>query len=314
MALNEVTFASHNGRDEIHGWIYSPVRPARGLVQISHGLGEHSRRYLHMITTLLDAGFAVAADDHAGHGATAMASGIWQDTGADGVETVLSDEKTMHDRAVELHPDLPFVFFGHSWGSMIARGYASRHADDLAGLALCGVAAQIHGIEETLDRPALDAAIAAGDGTEPDTGFQAQMFDGFTSRFGPDAGPTDWVASDPRVVADHHDDPLNNFNAPMSLRFVRDFARLYDLANDPVWSAALPAGLPVLLLAGEQDPVGNYGEGALHVANQLWASGHTDVETHIYTGMRHEVHNEPVTRARVEADLLAFVERAIATA
>ncbi|AXE37397.1 alpha/beta fold hydrolase [Acidipropionibacterium virtanenii] len=312
MALNEVTFLSHDGRDEIRGWIYSPVRPARGIVQIAHGLGEHSRRYLHMITTLLDAGFAVAADDHAGHGATAMASGVWQDTGPDGVETVVVDEKSLHDLAVELHPGLPFVFFGHSWGSMIARGYASRYPEDLAGLALCGIAAGIHGIEQTLDREALDAAIAAGDGTDPDTGFQDQMFDGFTSRCGPDAGPTAWVAADPAVVADHGVDPLNNFGAPMSLRFVRDFALLYDRVNDAAWPAGIPADLPVLILAGEQDPVANYGEGALKAANQLWDTGHEDVETRIYSGVRHEVHNEPATRERVEADLLAFVERVTA--
>ncbi|MCI1747129.1 MAG: alpha/beta hydrolase [Acidipropionibacterium sp.] len=312
MALNELKFPSHNGRDEIHGWVWTPVARPRAVVQIAHGLGEHSRRYLHMITTLLDAGFAVAADDHAGHGATAAASGVWQDTGANGVETVLRDEKALHDLAVELHPTLPYVLFGHSWGSMIARGYASRYGEDLSGLALCGIAAQIHGIEQTLDRTALDAALAAGDGTEPDQGFQNQMFDGFVDRFGPGAGPTAWVASDPAVVADHGVDPLNNFGAPMSLRFVRDFVSLYDEVNAADWPTSIPADLPVLILAGEQDPVANYGEGALHVANRLCAAGRSDVETHVYTGARHEVHNEPASRGEVEATLVGFVERVIA--
>lgn len=75
MAIQEVTFPSSNGRDTIYGWIYEPTQPARGVVQIVHGLGEHSRRYLHMITALLDAGFVVAADDHAGHGKTSTESG-----------------------------------------------------------------------------------------------------------------------------------------------------------------------------------------------------------------------------------------------
>lgn len=113
------------------------------------------------------------------------------------------------------------------------------------------------------------------------------------------------------MVADHAVDPLNNFGAPMSLRFVSDFAGIYDQVNDPAWYAAIPAGLPVLILAGDQDPVANYGEGALHVANQLWEAGHTDVETHVYPGVRHEVHNEPATRAEVEATLIDFVNRAI---
>lgn len=87
MALHEVTFPSHNGRDEIHAWIYSPVRPARGIVQIAHG-------------------------------------------------------------------------------------YASRYPDDLTALVLCGIAAVMHGIEETLDRDGLAAAIAGGHGSilGPDQG------------------------------------------------------------------------------------------------------------------------------------------------
>lgn len=81
MALHETPFTSINGRDEIQAWIYEPTTPARAIVQIVHGLGEHSRRYLHLITALLDVGFVVAADDHAGHGRTAMLSGVWQDAG-----------------------------------------------------------------------------------------------------------------------------------------------------------------------------------------------------------------------------------------
>lgn len=76
MALFEVPFESANHRDQIQAWIYTPTTAPRGVVQVVHGLGEHSRRYLHLITTLLDAGFVVAADDHAGHGPTAMVSGV----------------------------------------------------------------------------------------------------------------------------------------------------------------------------------------------------------------------------------------------
>ena len=92
MALHEIRFPSANGRDQIHGWIYAPATTPRAIVQIAHGLGEHSRRYLHLISALLDAGFVVAADDHAGHGATAVESGVWDDTGENGAAVVVDDE------------------------------------------------------------------------------------------------------------------------------------------------------------------------------------------------------------------------------
>lgn len=312
MGIREVSFQSHNGRDEIQAWVYEPVRPARAAVQVVHGLGEHSRRYLHMITRLLDAGFVVAADDHAGHGRTAMVSGEWGDTGEDGVATVVEDEATLHDKVQELHPDLPSFMFGHSWGSMIARGYAADHGEDLAGLALCGVAAQIHGIEEVVDRAGLAARIAAGGGTDRDDGYVGQMFDGFVSRYEDVHGPTDWIAVDRNVVRDHAGDPFNNFTAPMTLRFVQDFITLYDQVNAAEWYRTVRTNLPVLLMCGGMDPVANYGEGVYHVANQLELNGHRDVRARVWPGYRHEIHNDPDTRTSVEEELVEFVEQHLA--
>ena len=134
MALREVEFTSSNGRDTIYGWIYEPVRPARGIIQLIHGLGEHSRRYLPLITKLLDAGYVVAADDHAGHGRTAMSSGIWADAGDDADRVVVDDEKTLRSIVREQHLDLPYVIFGHSWGSMIARGLVAGDSEGVDGL------------------------------------------------------------------------------------------------------------------------------------------------------------------------------------
>ena len=139
MALFEVPFESANHRDQIQAWIYTPTAAPRGVVQVVHGLGEHSRRYLHLITTLLDAGFVVAADDHAGHGRTAMVSGVWQDTGQDGAHVVVADEQHLRQVVTGRFEGLPYILFGHSWGSMIARVLASRHPEGLADIGTAHV-------------------------------------------------------------------------------------------------------------------------------------------------------------------------------
>lgn len=157
MALIELTFPSRNERDVMQAWIYTPTRPARAVVQLVHGLGEHSRRYLRLISALLDQGFVVAADDHAGHGRTAAFSGVWQDAGDNADAVMVADEQTPRAKVRALYPDLPFVLYGHSLGSLIARGVAAESSDELGGLILGGVAAQIHGIESVLDREALAA-------------------------------------------------------------------------------------------------------------------------------------------------------------
>lgn len=159
-----------------------------------------------------------------------------------------------------------------------------------------------------LDRRALADAVAANPTGVADA-FLPDVFAGFVDRYDEVRGPTDWVALDPDVVADHGRDPLNNFGAPLSLRFLKDFVDLYDLANGKQWADQMPADLPVLLLAGDQDPVANYGEGAYHVANLLWDAGLVDVRARVFSGVRHEVHNEPATRAEVEDEIVVFVEK-----
>lgn len=306
MALVELTFPSRNERDTIQAWIYTPARPARAVVQIVHGLGEHSRRYLRLISALLDQGFAVAADDHAGHGRTAAQSGVWQDAGPDAAAVVVADEQTLRAKVRQLYPDLPYVMFGHSWGSMIARQVAAESSEEFDGLILGGIAAQIRGIDAVLDREAL---AAEGDPEADASGYLGDVFAGFVERYEEGAFPTAWVARDEGVVRDHAADPLNNFGAPMTVRFMQGFVGLYDAANGAGFYSSLRPDLPIMILAGGDDPVANYGEGAFHVANRLVLSGHRDVATHVYSGYRHEVHNEPEIRDDVAGKIIDFVNR-----
>ena len=124
--LHEVSFKSFTERDTVYGWIYVPAAPAKGIVQLIHGFGEHSRRYLHMIVKFLDAGYIVAADDHVGHGKTAVENGTWGDWGGKGCHTMMEDEHTLTTLVKEKYPGLPYFLFGHSMGSMIARDYAAK--------------------------------------------------------------------------------------------------------------------------------------------------------------------------------------------
>lgn len=314
MALYEVPFASSNDRDEIQAWIYTPVCEPRAVVQLIHGLGEHSRRYIHLIATLLEHGFVVAADDHAGHGATAMRSGVWQDSGENGADVAVDDEQSLRGIVTERFPDLPYIVFGHSWGSMIARALTAEHPDGIAGAVYCGPVAHMRGLEDPAMERALDAAIAERGGEALDTdGISGGMFIGANDRYGEGVPPTAWVALDEGVVADHAADPLNNFGATMSLRFAKSFCDLYRRCYGTAWAESMPREVPVLIIAGAQDPAGNFGEGAYALANSLWLAGSRDVRTRVWTGVRHEIHNEPTTRAEVEAEVVAFVERCAGT-
>jgi len=312
MAIRELTFPSANGRDTVKAWCYTPIQSPRAIVQLVHGFGEHSRRYLHMIDKFQEAGFVVYADDHIGHGKTAFDSGTMGDPGTQGLDgwlDYLKDEKSLHDIAVADYPDLPYFMFGHSWGSMLARGYAGRYGDDLKGLLLCGVVAQLPGCDGLADDPALVELITSGKGGENGLMWMAKAFAGMTDRYPNAATPNDWIALDPRVVADHASDPFNCFNPTTQL--IYDLAAQYKDNADGQWTQQLPAGIPAYLLAGDMDPCANYGEGLYHVANQLAKAGHPTT-VRAYTGWRHEIHNERPIRDEVEDGLVGFINFVLA--
>ena len=171
--LHEISFKSYNQRDDIQAWIYVPAETPKGIVQLVHGFGEHSRRYLHMIAAFVEAGYIVAADDHTGHGKTAVVNGVWGDWGDKGYAVMREDEHTLHRLTREKYPDLPYSFYGHSMGSFITRDYIAHYGEGLAGATLCGTCGDFRGANEVAVQ--LDQAIAEGRGAESDPAYGAAL-------------------------------------------------------------------------------------------------------------------------------------------
>ncbi|HBW35143.1 alpha/beta fold hydrolase [Desulfosporosinus sp. BICA1-9] len=308
MAVKEISFSSFNGRDTIKAWIYTPIHKPRAVVQVVHGFGEHSRRYLHMIGKMQEAGFVVCADDHVAHGKTAVDNNTWGDSGAKGYMTTIEDENTLRKMITDEYPDLPYFMFGHSWGSMIARGYAAHYGESLTGLILCGVVSQFSGAEILGKKDDMKKMAEAGRGGEDGSSFMAVAFADMTARYENPNSDFDWLATDPSVVVDYTADPFNNLSHPYTVQFFYDLIELYKYIKADDWASRVPTELPVYLIAGDQDPVCNYGEGLYHVANMLSTSGHKRVVTHCYTGKRHEIHNEPTIRDEVEKGIIDFID------
>lgn len=303
MSIKELSFPSANGRDTVKAWAYTPLGKPRAVIQLIHGFGEHSRRYLHMISKFQAAGFVVYADDHIGHGKTGYDAGTLGDPHSGGYMTYLKDEKALHDIARSDYPDLPYYIFGHSWGSMLGRAYAALYGEDLTGLMLCGLVSQFKGCEIEYNDPAIRAAVAE-DPYQPSGEWFGKVFVGACDRIPDAVTGSEWIALNPDVVADHGGDMFNTFD--VTLELVWDLVELYHFIENPEWAAAVPPSLPVYLISGDQDPCGNYGEGLYHVANLLAESGNA-VRVKAYSGYRHEIHNELELRDEVEAGLVDFV-------
>lgn len=302
--LHEVSFQSFNQRDQVQGWIYVPAAKPVGIIQLIHGFGEHSRRYLHMIVKFLDAGFIVAADDHVGHGKTALVNGAWGDWGDQGAHTMMEDEHTLTGIVKEKYPGLPYFLYGHSMGSFIARDYIATYGGELAGVTLCGTSGVFPGLQEGMAM--LRGLVDAGKGGEADPNVGGVLMGWMFERCpeGVQYG-NEWICSDPAVQYDHAMDPFDAFSRPTLNRSFLYFCQMIDLITGPQWAEKVPASLPIYNIAGAEDPVGQYGEGVKQVSAWLEESGHK-VATKLYEGYRHEIHNYSDLKDEVEDGIIQF--------
>ncbi|MBQ1306405.1 MAG: alpha/beta fold hydrolase [Erysipelotrichales bacterium] len=304
--LHEVKFMSFNECDQVFGWVYVPACEPEGIIQLIHGFGEHSRRYFHMINAFMEAGYIVAADDHVGHGKTAVENNTWGDWGDKGFTTMMEDEKKLHDLVCGLYPDLPYFMFGHSMGSFITRQYIAKYGKDLDGATICGTTGVWPGLAKNIELlKKLDE-----EGKEDPT-LAGQLMGWMFARIpeGVKLG-NEWICDDPYVQEDHAKDPFDAFTKPTSTKAWLYFCQMMQDITGPEWAKKVPAELPIYNIAGDQDPVGQYGTGVYQCANWLTDTGH-DVTTVLYSGFRHEIHNYEVLRESVEQGIIDFFDECL---
>lgn len=306
--LHEVSFPSYNGRDEVQGWIYVPAAKPKGIVQIIHGFGEHSRRYLHMISAFLDADYIVAADDHVGHGKTAMVNNAWGDWGERGPHTMMEDEYSLKKIVCEKYPDLPYFLFGHSMGSFITRDFIAKYGKELAGATICGTTGVFRNAKEAAEE--LKKGIDAGRGTESDSEYVGTLLGWMCERCKEPKIGNEWICADPYVQVDHANDPFDAFTKPTTNRSLYDFTQMMIQIEGTQWASKVPTSLPIYNIAGDQDPVGEYGKGVYEVSNWLVDTGH-QVKTKLYSGYRHEIHNYKEIKCEVEEGIIAFMNESL---
>ena len=302
--LREISFKSFNERDMVQGWIYVPAVEPKGIIQLVHGYGEHSRRYFHMIVAFMDAGFIVAADDHVGHGKTAVENNCWGDWGDKGPHTMMEDEHTLTKLVKEIYPGLPYFMFGHSMGSFITRDYMATYGSELAGATICGTNGANPVLPQVIE--AIQKVVDEGKGLESDPSFTGMLFGSMFARIEePIQLGNEWICHSKIVQDDHAADPFDAFTKPTSNRSMLDFCKMMYFIQGTEWAEKVPKELPIYNIAGDEDPVGNWGEGVYQTSNWLAQTGHK-VKTKLYSGYRHEIHNYDDIKCEVEQGIIDF--------
>ena len=299
MATTETRFR-YEGTDGtgLAGFVWrDQSAPARGVLQLAHGAGEHAGRYFGPLAPVLAAGWVIYAADHRGHGQTSGMSHLG-DFGPGGAPAAVDDMAILSRRALAEHPDLPLVLMGHSMGAMFAQAYVLDHSGLIDALVLSGT---------------------AGPGPRPDALRASNSSLRSTAKSSGGGGPNsvyakprtdyDWLSRDAVEVDRYIADPFCGirFTEPSAA----SFAALREREATPTALASVKPGLPVYVFVGDEDPI-NQNLQRLTPLTDAYRTAGLDVTLKVYTGGRHEMLNE-TNRAEVVGDLVAWLEGALAT-
>lgn len=282
----------------VHYRQWLPEGKPRAVVQVVHGAAEHSGRYQRFARALTAQGYAVYATDHRGHGRTRPRSGALGDAGPDGWNGMVSDEIALCEQLRAAHPGLKIALFGHSLGSFISQDFAQRRGELLDALVLSGTAYRAPppaAALEKLDAIALADPLGASQAWSSRFKDYNQPFDGETG--------FEWLSRDPVEVRKYVDDPLagHAFNNELARDIFTGFAHMRDAQQE----ARLPKALPVLIVQGEDDPIGDRLQATLALLAHYRELG-LRVDHRFYPGARHELLNE-TNRQQVTRDVLAWL-------
>lgn len=282
-------------------WI-SEVEHAKGMVQLVHGVAEHKERYLPFIQYLNEKGYSCVIHDHRGHGESVESKedyGHFHDLKARGIV----EDTAMIAELMKERYHLPIYLFGHSMGSMVVRNVIKSYDDRYEGLIVCGSPSK---------NPAVDLALLMVKGLIKLKGSRARVkliddlaFGSFNRSF-ESQYPHSWICSDLSVVKAYEEDEGCGFMFTLD-GFYNLFTLMKETYSKKGWKNANPA-LPILFIAGEDDPCIIDKSHFLKSADFMRQVGYHDVKAICYPHVRHEILND-VSKDKVMEDVVNFLNR-----
>ena len=293
------------GKGKIRARVWAPESQPKAIIQLVHGIAEHVDRYDDYATWLNEHGILVVAQDHMGHGKSIGTEGI-QGYFHGGWFAAVKDTYRLMELTMENHPGVPYILFGHSMGSFIARTILAKYPDSgIAGCIICGTAWQSAALLKVA-LPLCKVLCRNGGDRKPSEQLKKMMFGRYNKRVEHLRTDPDWLSRDDRVVDAYNKDPLCGFTATAGL--YRDMLTGIEFIQKKDSLAAMNKQTPVLFVAGSADPVGAYGKGVTQAEKAFRECGMEDVELKLYPMCRHEILNE-INNVQIYEDIQNWIHK-----
>jgi len=275
---------------KIYCYIFKPVnREPKGIVQIVHGLGEHAGRYIEFATKLAKNGYVVCAEDHRGFGRTAISKEqIGHISDSNGHSLIINDMYTLLSHVRIEYPKLPYFIFGHSMGSFLTRSFMIKHAHIIDGIILSSTKGEKLFIENFGHLIANIQKSIFGVRAKANL-LHSMTMGGYGKKyFKNEKSSKAWLTSDEEMRKELKEDEYYATGPASIETYVQLFNILDEIQNESNLQK-INKNIPILLISGEKDPVGNFGLGIKWLYELYKKIGVRDVEIKLYKEGRHEL-------------------------
>ncbi len=290
----------------LHCRLWLPNGHPRAVVQLVHGIAEHTARYDHFARYLTEHDLAVAAEDHMGHGGS-ISKATPQGCFAGGWQGAVEDVHILFEH-MQMQIDAPFFLLGHSMGSFLTRSFLIRYPETrLRGAILSGTAWQPNAV--LLTGRAICRLEICRHGEQGVSHLAYNLaFGAYNRHCKPARTSSDWISRDEQQVDLYNADPLCGFVPSVGLLSDMMQGIAYNQKTEHLQQ--MNPALPVLFMSGDKDPVGSYGKGVIQSARAFERAGMQDIGVRLWPGGRHEMLNE-INRDAVYRTVLDWLNEKI---
>lgn len=301
MIQENMEFLSADQKTTIHAVKWLPDSGTyTAILQITHGMQEYIERYGEFAGFLTGRDFMVVGHDHLGHGGSAASAEEYgYFTEKDPSNTLIRDMHMLREliqgeaagKTASSSGHTPYFMLGHSMGSYMLRKYITLYSGGLDGAVIVGTGS----MPDQMMKLGMKICknLAKRHGWHYKSSLVKKMsFLGAYQKYDTTGKNinNNWLTKDLEIAGKYYNDPKCRFDFTVNGYYGLMEAVYYD--NQPENIAKIPKNLPLLLVSGDKDPVGNMGKGVKKVFHQYEQAGLTDVTLKLYENDRHELLNE----------------------
>ena len=308
MIKQEFYYPSADKKTQIHAVEWKPKKEIIGVIQIAHGVTEHILRYEHFAEYFTQRGFVVVGNDHLGHGTSIATNSKPMYFGPkNSCDFVVKDMETCRKMTKEKYPDVPYVLLGFSLGSFLVRTYLIDYKEPIDAAIIMGTG-YIPNFKIAIAKMLANKEAKKVGEENTSSVIKGLTFETYNQLFKPNRTECDWLCANEEAIDEYLEDPLRgeSYSAGLFRELLSGMQYTSNLKN----IQKMNKKIPILLLSGDKDPVGDFGKGTIKTFDVFRKAGIENVDIRLYRDLRHDILHEECRR-KIYSDIYRWLRKYI---